>query len=402
MRQSVFIIILAESELKIMLKNFLYVFLCTILLVSAVSCSGNNDPAISDGQNIENESENSDTISDVPCCPLCGNDTLELEGNNFEITIYDDYGNKIKYYLADAEGNALENTEWKYEYDDNGNIMREETYYDGKLYYVSEYAKDEDGEIYHVKSSDYQDDGSYYVYEYTNQGNSENTFGYDAEGNLTYESYSEFLYDSNGYQYESKTTVNYIDIGEKYVYEYDEHNNLLSRSCTLADGTVQYEYTYEREYNDEGRIVWEKTYNFGIITQEIVSYTIQEDNNGWIRYPDKIIEYYEDGSKLVSEYGYNGELVKETYYNSDDTIARELTYTIEYDDNGNYIGKKSYDGDRLISETQYSYDSEGWTYVSHITEYSEDGSYIIYDYDESGSIIKTTSYDSENNVISEK
>ena len=82
------------------------------------------------------------------------------------------------------------------------------------------------------------------------------------------------------------------------------------------------------------------------------------DEDGFCRYPEKEVEYNEDGSKLVREFGENTEVAVETSYNADGSVAYVYTYTYEINDlDGQTVTVTDQNGE-MVSQTVYNADGE--------------------------------------------
>ncbi len=121
---------------------------------------------------------------------------------------YDEKGNNIKQTYQDLTGAA----EFFMTYDENGNVIRQETCYDGESSYVSmAYVLDDLGRtVREVRT--YADGDSEYL-DYT----------YDANGNLV-----------------KRTFTAYDGTQSTYDFTYDEHGNMIHELFTNADGSEQY------------------------------------------------------------------------------------------------------------------------------------------------------------------
>ena len=343
-------------------------------------------------------------LTDTLICSDCGIELWELDDGTTDIYSYTESGDPLHMISYDADGNVLHEQKYQYEYDENGNKLTDTVHENGVLTEESEYKLDADGESYLAKWTYYHEDGSINVNEYDEQGNTTAVYFYDAEGALSAATYHEHAVNSNGGWYEAKTTEYYYDpsgaVDSKHIYEYNAYSDLVTRTEYDADDNIVYAERYERDYNDDGDPLWEKTYRNDILVHEIVNYAEGSDDSGWWRYPEVIIEYDDAGNKiLVSEYGENMEVAKETHYTPDGEIDRELTYEYEVNEDGSWSHIKAYAGDRLVSDSEYAFGEEGWSYKAKVTEYFEDGSMTVTEYDEYEEILSETQYDADGNKI---
>ena len=125
----------------------------------------------------------------------------------------------------------------------------------------------------------------------------------------------------------------------------------------MADGTLDYEFICEYEYDENGDPLWEKQYLDGVLIYEVVQYAVVTDNEGYCRYPEITVEYNEDGSKLVSEYGQNTEVATETFHNADGTVEYIHTYTYEDTADGGWTVRVTDQDGNVLS--QVTYDADG-------------------------------------------
>ena len=119
-----------------------------------------------------------------------------------------------------------------------------------------------------------------------------------------------------------------------------------------------------------------------------------------MRYPETVIEYYEDGTKLVSYSGELGEVETETLYNADGSVASVTRYVYETFEDGNWKRITVYKDDVMICDTEYVMDEEmGWSRKFMETEYHEDGSKTVFEYDENEEVVSESRYDAAGNAI---
>lgn len=337
------------------------------------------------------------SLSDDAVCTVCGSEIWDLGDGYMDVYNYSEYGDLTRMTFYDADGNVMSELRYEYEYDADGSILREKQYNNDILAGDTEYAVNEDGESCVTKNTFYQEDGSWVVNEYDGNGNVIKANSYDADGTVTFEGYYEYAYNADGEPYEAKATETFED--GKYVCEYNEYGDITSRIKYGTDEKKEFEERYEREYDADGMMLWEKTYRDSVLVHEIVSFISgSEEYSSW-RCPGTVIDYYEDGTKLVSEYGENTEVATETYYRADGTVDRVLSYQYEYDKDGNPSSVKVYEDDRLASLMEYALDEEGWSYKARMTEYNKDGSRIVCEYDEEEKLVKETKYDADGNEI---
>lgn len=205
-----------------------------------------------------------------------------------------------------------------------------------------------------------------------------------------------YTYDERGNQ----TKRTFGDIVYEYIYEYDDHYNIISK-YEIRDGEVtseehseyddkgavtkhqykskdvfdpddvyEYNYEYDREYDDKGKLIWvtsvkngtdtEKTYyeydqkgNLICATRtkdgvEIGKTHYEYDADGNLR------KYYSD--EITMEYNSHGDIV---LYESKSDLSGEYktTYSYEYDDTYGWANKvtstRTSDGEEDITITEY-------------------------------------------------
>lgn len=344
-------------------------------------------------------------LNDENVCSVCGSEVWDYDGSA-DVYNYDENGNMLRSTSCDAEGNVESDTVWEYTYDEDGNMQQVKIYNNGVLTEEEFYAAGEEGEFYKESIMMYHEDGSKTKNAYDVNGNVIYMASYNAEGKTEYESWSEYAPLEDEEFYETKSTEIYED-GSKIVAEYTEYGDLITRVSYYPDGAVDFEERYEREYNEEGDMLWEKTYRDGMLTHEIVSYASGSDESSSWRYIEKEIDYYEDGTKLTTEYCVEGP-VKETYYNADGSVDSVVTYTYELvddgewnvEDHGEWNCAKTYIDGVLTFEEKHSVGEEGWfTYKSQEIEYHEDGTKTVTEYDENSEVVSETKYDAAGNVV---
>ncbi len=161
---------------------------------------------------------------------------------------YDAAGNMVHRIYTSEEDGLVEESATRYVRDGAGNVLEE-------VYEYKTYGKS-DGKIYYYSTS--RDE-----YAYDEQGNEVSCRHY-GEGSLTYERTAEYDYDEEGRLVrctECRKDYEYY-IKEDYVYFYDEDGEVtLQYYRSYGDDweTVDYEEatTYEKEYDEEGRLLRE-------------------------------------------------------------------------------------------------------------------------------------------------
>lgn len=152
------------------------------------------------------------------------------------------------------------------------------------------------------------------VHTYTQYGDSLRITSYDADGSVASETWSEYGFTADGESYETKNTMIDAD-GIKYIGEYNEQRDMTAWFCYDADGNLVTEERYEFEYDTEGRKQVKRAYVSGTLTQELI-YKLVTEEDGWMNYPGTVIDYHDDGSKTVTEYDENDEIISATTYDA--------------------------------------------------------------------------------------
>lgn len=271
---------------------------------------------------------------------------------------------------------------------------------DGEKLNVADHTFDEESICTVCRSMvDMSDDGEAYVNTYDEESNLIRYTCYDTDGKVVHEIFTEYATDAEGNSYEKKSTEYDYANSSIYISEYNEYEDLTARTITDLDGTVQQKDRYDREYSADGKPMWEKSYTNDVLVQEITGYKTYTDGDYSMRFPESVIDYFEDGSKLVTEYNDQGEVGKETSYNADGTVETALHYVYEYDAEGNRKRIQTYEGERLYLDSEYAISADGWSYMAKETEYHEDGSKTIREYNEDSELVSESEYDAEGNLI---
>ena len=244
--------------------------------------------------------------------------------------------------------------------------------------------------------------------------------------------------------------------GHSYVYNYDEHGNILRGTAYDINGTVKEESFYEYGYDEHGNIIFEnysldsvltpsaslswstefdyapdsdgnfyvvretKTYNSGqsagksVYTEYIeggrVSAVFYYDGDGTLYYethneylPDENGELYvckssaydfENGHKHFYEYRPDGQLFSMEYYNDSGDCVRKEVY--EYDQNGRIAGYAVFICGELTGEYYYkttvNTNGDEYSYIAEEYAFNEDGTGTHYEYNETGEILSEENF----------
>lgn len=248
------------------------------------------------------------TLDDIGVCSVCGAEIWDF-GDSVDVYTYTQYGDPLRITSYDADGNVTSDLRYEYEYDADGNKVLEKYYADGVLMEETVY---EAG--IPVQYTAYYEDGTKTVAEYDEDGNIVHSVYYDVDESVASETWSEYAYTTDGESYESKNTMTDAD-GIKYIGEYNEQGDMTVWSCYNADGSLATEECYEFEYDAEGRKQVKRIYVGGTLTEELI-YTLVTQEDGWMNYPGTVIEYEADGSKTVTEYDENDNVISVATYDA--------------------------------------------------------------------------------------
>ena len=253
------------------------------------------------------------TLNEDSVCSDCGAE-IWIYDESVDVYTYNEYGDLLRMSYYDADGNMLSGLQYEYEYDADGNKLLERCHSDGIL---EEETVFEAGNP--LQYTYYYDDGTKSVSEYDADGNIVHSAYYDADGIVISEDWSEYAYTADGESYEARATMIDID-GSKYVSEYNEQGDQIAWIRYDADGSLKSEERYEHEYDADGDLMATKIYIDGTLSQEML-YTTIIDDFGSMRYPSTIIDYYSDGSKTVTEYDENDEIIALTNYDAEGNVV---------------------------------------------------------------------------------
>lgn len=331
-------------------------------------------------------------------CTVCKSEVVTVDENLTYLYTYSRYGDLTSNIIYDADGGILSEMRMDIAYDAKGNKLQETSYEDGAMVWESRYEV-VDGESRQISHASYNSDGSRVVNEYDANGNVSSVMEYNAEGNTVMEGHYHYEQDKNGDFYEAYAEEKFHESEISIRASYNEYGDITHREVYDINGTKVQENRYEREYNADGKPLWEKDYLNDKLIYEIVSYAVTHVNDVTIRYPEKTIDYYEDDTKLISEFGSNAEIAKETYYTSAGTVERTVTYSYETDENGLWTSIKSFENGRLSSLAEYTYNDDGMHYKNRYTQYFTDGSKSVFEYDEYENLLSAEIYDASGNKI---
>lgn len=355
-------------------------------------------------------------------CTVCGSEIVTYEDGGGYLSLCNEHGDCVyaAYYAAD--GSVEHEERYEYTYDADGSMLAE-TYYDGETLSAEyEYAQSSSGEIYFAKATNYNEDGSRSTGEYDEAGNMLYYANIAADGSVW--DAAEYTYNDSGSWMGIKEYVNgtlaaereysldadgntlplreitYNEDGSWYGIEYDLYGNEVIEIENDADGNVVMDRRFEHDYDAEGNKTLTKTYENGILIEEVEFLFGSDDEGSWSM-SGKTTIYHEDGSKTVSDTDLEATWHTEITYDAAGNVVEELRYEYDQDEGGNATGSRGYKNGRLFTETQAITGPDGESAGMLWIDYHEDGSKTVSELDENLELVKETVYDAAGNVISE-
>ena len=218
-------------------------------------------------------------------------DDLLLSQGSYE---YDEFGNPVK--VITESNDTVEILEFKNTLDDEGHILRQETYRNGELQFVDEITYDKKGnELTHEKTSfpkNKESDWRKYTKEYNRKGELlRETLHWNFNGHYIIWDYEDELCIR-----QTRYVNNTDKIAEYFVNTYDEKGKLLRESqYDAADNLKSYtEYTWD----ETGKVRTRRYYSA----------------DGTLEDYSDVITYDEYGNKVMNEHYMDGKLYWKTYY----------------------------------------------------------------------------------------
>lgn len=299
-------------------------------------------------------------------------------------------------YEYDANNNRIKRTkfsygelssEWSYEYDTEGRIVKE-TWLDhsyGNYKSVTSYEYNSEGLLSKRSVADnYWTEEYYYEYDEDKRRSVVHRKNVLINEKLC-EDTLEYTYDAQG-----GYTVKYILEGQPYlIYEIDKNGSIVKEISYKNDAENIVDYNYEYQYDQDENLTRKVTYSNGNI-QEILEYEYDDNKNV---VSDLKMEFQ---SEVYYEYDTNGNLIKESW--------PKLDYTYEYNAEGQL--KRMVNGFGQV--TMYEYNAEG-----QLNRKVDDYSQTTYEYDAEGKKIRSLceadafsmeteyEYDADDNLIRE-
>lgn len=225
-------------------------------------------------------------LDDFQYCDICGSEVWDWGEGRGDVSNFDAFGNLLRYTSFDPEGGAAYDAAHVITYDENGMMIKDLEYLNGVKYGEYTYAAGAEGFPIPVTMFYFYEDGSGAKCWFDAQGNEVRMESYDEQGMLISETIREYAQDEEGWTFEAKTTIRFVE-GEEFYTEYNRYGDETRKIYTEADGTVWLDHTYEYEYQDGTKVLC-KVYEDGTLVRESFY-----DENG---FNVKDIEYQEDGS----------------------------------------------------------------------------------------------------------
>lgn len=192
------------------------------------------------------------------------------------------------------------------------------------------------------------------------------------------------------------------DLFEKYMYSYDERNNIIKELNINSNGDIDNETTYERKYSQGKEVFYRKNDpEYGLDIKQTQYDSIGRIITEKVNYDNKfirVIKYsYTDFNKIesITESNTDGEFIVSTNYKYDN-LQRVIEIKYTFSDNKNKTISIIYKGDTQIQSltSQNGDKEEKVIYQGNITEYKKNSDSYNYEYafDEKGNWTKITEF----------
>lgn len=258
--------------------------------------------------------------------------TTKITSNNLVVT-----GNQI---VNNVETTYNQANNYRYVYDDNGNLQLVYQLSDGEFVLCNFYAYDEAGQIV----TEFNSDGLIYQYSYNSNGNLSKKYIY--VNYITLKNYSETEFEE------------FLRIPQESWNTFD-FSSIKSKPLVLSgkpDGLFEINYTNDRVTN-----YTIKSYEYSdtdTIVDTLISLDITYDSYG---NPSKYVNINNEGSWVVSDLTWDGNLLASvvTYDTTNPTVPT-YKYTYKYDANGFRTQKTTYE---FNTETEDYSKSVSYQYI---------------------------------------
>lgn len=247
-----------------------------------------------------------------------------------------------------------------------------------------------------TKATYYNEDGTvdyYSEYEYNEYGEEIRWNRFEPDGTLKY--YYEYVFDEEGNEIGEYDCEPDGTIDNWYERTYDHMGNVLTSYYYDSEGNVKWWFEYT--YDDQGNQIKMVCYDPGAIVDYWYE-RVYDENGNEIRET----KYFSDGSiDYVNErtYDENGNNIRFDWYTGDGSV--DYWHAYDYDENGNQRLSVTYDADGYEEDRwEYTFDAHG---NKTSTTYFPDGSAMPsytsryeYGYDIDGNMLKETYYYKDN------
>lgn len=243
--------------------------------------------------------------------------TTKITSNNLVVT-----GNQI---VNNVETTYNQANNYRYVYDDNGNLQLVYQLSDGEFVLCNFYAYDEAGQIV----TEFNGDGPIYQYSYNSNGNLSKKYVY--VNYITLKNYSETEFEE------------FVRIPQESWNTFD-FSSIKSKPLVLSgkpDALFEINYTNDRVTN-----YTVKSYEYSdtdTIVDTLISLDITYDSYG---NPSKYVNINNEGSWVVSDLTWDGNLLASVVtYDTTNPSVPTYKYTYKYDANGFRTQKTTYEFD---------------------------------------------------------
>ena len=257
-------------------------------------------------------------VNDRQFCKDCGVEVWTYGDGTAEIWVYNDQGDLIESVYYDERGKAGDRYTYEYEHDQDGNVLLERSYCNGKLDSEYTYVVGSEGLSVMIQSV-YYSDGERVISQYDEDGNRIYDCIKDKKDNILSETLIEYAMTEDGEFYIQKETE-LEGTGAKNILTYNEHCDWVSWEWYDEEGQLISVENWEYAYDEQGQMLWLKEYVDGVLVHEIASYGELILGGDILRYEETVIDYWNDGSYTIINYDENGEVVSEVTYDFEGNV----------------------------------------------------------------------------------
>ena len=308
------------------MRKTIALLLCLALCLGMAACSAFHDHTWSyDSKNHWYDCECGEQCEPLPhnlydnVCIACGVQVWD-NGDHTNVLTYDEHGSVKTSITYDAYGNVTMEELYEWEYDQNGNPVRNKVYCNGILSEESIFQSCAlAGEAVCLKESiDYYEDGSRQVGFYDEYGVVESDTMYLADGSVDTQYTYENTYDDQGNLLERVCFEDGVRNWETRSILGPDGNLYKSAEISYnADGSIAFDRIYDYKFDDRGNLCYRSKTSGGVIVNERF---YELDPAGKV-YRSLEIAYREDGTKS-DEYIFDaqGNQTQHIEYNEDGSI----------------------------------------------------------------------------------